>query len=363
MRIPPSLQEAIEICIDRAVPFFACRRPDEADVAFGAQLWGDVLTTAPLSDCARREGFLLHPFDTKVLPMTFISPQITLDKPDGWNDILSRPSMPLPTCALPRSSQEMYMSQADRVITALQRGDLRKVVLSRVSSVPCSPQERVADWFDRLTILYPQAFVFLVYIPGVTLWAGASPELFLQRRDDGWRTYSLAATKPVTDTTPWGDKEIEEQQIVTDYIHDVIHRTTGIEPHVSPLCERVAGRVKHLCTTLFLPTSCDDGVIDALVARMHPTPAVGGFPRDEALSFIADVELHDRRYYTGYVGYFSGTDHYDLFVNLRSMELSHGRADLYVGGGLTARSVAGDEWRETCIKSSTMLDIINSQKQ
>ena len=85
---------------------------------------------------------------------------------------------------------------------------------------------------------------------------------------------------------------------------------------------------------------------------------MGGFPIREALKIICETENRERRYYAGYLGPVYGNGQFDLFVNLRSMELFRDRVELHVGGGLTALSDADSEWNETEIKSRTLLNLI-----
>ena len=352
-----TLQEAIRLCLDKGVAFYACRRPGRAQVDFGASLSGVVEAPHALSSLARQRGFLAFPFVGSATPACFIPAEITLDTAGLRAALQARPTVPLPAApASAEISRDDYLRQAAGLIAALQRGDLRKVVFSRVISVPCRPQPSAADWFGRMLDSCPDACVFLFYLPGITLWAGATPELFLQYRDGRCTTCAVAATKRHDDLSPWSAKERDEHRIVADYICDTFRLTAGREPHVEYDGDCRAGNVRHLCTRLSLPGPLP--MADTLAARLHPTPAVGGCPRAEALRMIAAAERRDRRYYAGYIGLFDGSGEYDMFVNLRSMELYADRADIYVGGGLTAQSDACAEWRETCLKAAPLLDMI-----
>ena len=87
---------------------------------------------------------------------------------------------------------------------------------------------------------------------------------------------------------------------------------------------------------------------------MHPTPAIAGTPTDIAVSYINNIESHNRRYYGGYVGPVDENGEFDFFVNLRSLEFSGNDYCIYVGGGLTADSDAEKEWQETAEKAKTL---------
>ena len=101
-----------------------------------------------------------------------------------------------------------------------------------------------------------------------------------------------------------------------------------------------------------------DSQLNDILCALHPTPAVGGYPKEAAKVWIDRVEPHRRRYYGGYLGPVQA-DGMRLFVNLRCMEVDDGYVRLYVGGGLTVQSQPASEWCETEAKAQTLLSVIN----
>ncbi|MCK4992953.1 MAG: chorismate-binding protein, partial [Bacteroidales bacterium] len=96
------------------------------------------------------------------------------------------------------------------------------------------------------------------------------------------------------------------------------------------------------------------------VDAMHPTPAVAGQPKEDAINFIKQLEPHDRDYYTGFLGPMSTHGETDLFVNLRCMKVTPDYISLYVGGGITLESDPAEEWNETCLKALSLLKIMGT---
>ncbi len=90
---------------------------------------------------------------------------------------------------------------------------------------------------------------------------------------------------------------------------------------------------------------------------MHPTPAVCGMPQQAAYEYILQIEAHDRKFYTGFLGPWQLNGQSELFVNLRCAEFNRTALHLFVGGGLTSSSFAESEWEETEYKSKTLLSI------
>ena len=118
-----------------------------------------------------------------------------------------------------------------------------------------------------------------------------------------------------------------------------------------------AGNLVHLRSdfSFTLDDSLTDGNgLGKLVDALHPTPAVCGLPKQEAMEFIIANESIDRRYYSGYCGPWNVGGMTALFVSLRCMELSAHRSVLYAGGGLLAESSEESEWQETMMKMEAM---------
>jgi len=119
--------------------------------------------------------------------------------------------------------------------------------------------------------------------------------------------------------------------------------------------DHLAGKIYHLKSTFSFDAPADPS---KLIADLHPTPAVCGQPKKEAMQHILQSENYDRKYYTGYLGPVNFRNKSSLFVNLRCMEVSSEHIVLYLGGGITAASDPEKEWLETEAKAGTLLDIL-----
>ena len=98
-----------------------------------------------------------------------------------------------------------------------------------------------------------------------------------------------------------------------------------------------------------------DKGLSEIIATLHPTPAVCGYPREKAKAFILKNEKFDRTYYTGFFGELNVDSQTALYVNLRCLERDTSESlKLYIGGGITAKSKAEHEWEETVSKCRTM---------
>lgn len=250
-------------------------------------------------------------------------------------------------------SESAYCSLAHEFIHYLQDHSIGKAVLSRVKHVNFDASDRL-ELFHRLIEKYPAAFCYTFDSPSLGTWIGATPETLVKIESGRGETMSLAGTKSAQDNAEWGSKEQHEQQLVTDFISGQLKESCeNIE--VFERKELIAGPVKHLVHQFQFEVKQENQW--QLISNLHPTPAVSGFPRIDALKCIELFEPHSRKFYAGIIGYLS-TKKTHLFVNLRSAEIQNNDLFLYVGGGLTQQSIPEDEWLETENKAKTITQLL-----
>ena len=91
-----------------------------------------------------------------------------------------------------------------------------------------------------------------------------------------------------------------------------------------------------------------------VIARLHPTPAVGGVPRESALAGIRSLETFPRGLYAGAIGWIDSRGNGEFFVGLRSALIDGPRARMYAGAGIVAASKPAQELAETELKFQAM---------
>ena len=128
---------------------------------------------------------------------------------------------------------------------------------------------------------------------------------------------------------------------------------------VGVVLHEVRGHFTELPAVVHLHTPIEavlrPGVSPLSVARaLHPTSAVAGTPRAEAIGFLRAHEGFERGWYAGAVGAI-GPSRLTLAVGLRSALLSGSTARVFVGAGVVRGSTPDGEWIETERKASTML--------
>jgi len=324
------------------MPFAVWRMPASREIQL---LTGNLMVYDPLLN---QEGFIFHPYNTaEEQPLILVAHG---SEPAGSANYLSSPSA---DHHILNQDYELYASMVEEAVSSIRKGIVQKLVLSRTIPASGLSAHEAAVAFLNLCERYPAAFVYLFSGGEHMHWMGASPETLVRFNGRKGYTVSLAGTLPVGQKMAWTNKEKVEQQIVTDFIVEQLRIGGADDIALGEPFETMAGNLIHLKTEINF--SLPDQVHPhAIVEALHPTPAVCGSPRAEAIQLIRAIEKHRRAYYTGFLGPWSagGTAH--LFVNLRCMEFSEHRTTLYVGGGITADSQAEREWAETSWKAETL---------
>lgn len=331
------------------VPFAVWRMPSARDIQF---LTGRLMVFEPSMD---QQGFIFHPYNSADDPPIIVVRHGTEDS-GGANFLPS----PKGNRVFHSQDYQLYASQVNEAVSFIRKGLVQKLVLSRTIPASGLNAAEAAGAFLNLCDRYPAAFVYLFSGGEHMQWMGASPETLVKLDGRKGYTVSLAGTLPVGHTWDWTSKERIEQKIVTDFISEQLRAVGAEEIAVGEPFEALAGNLKHIKTEINF--SLPDHVHpQSIVEALHPTPAVCGSPRAEAIQLIRAIEKHNRAYYTGFLGPWSinGTSH--LFVNLRCMEFSEHQSTLFVGGGITGDSIAEREWAETGWKAETLSWLFNAK--
>lgn len=210
--------------------------------------------------------------------------------------------------------------------------------------------------FENLCKIYPEDYVFLISTPEWGTWIGVSPELLLKKSGNLLSTNSLAGTRPADTELPWDVKNIQEQQIVTDYLVDIF-RSYGMMPYVSDTQTKKAGKIEHLKTDIMAESTLESE--SELILDLYPTPALSGYPKNIAKEWIRRHEKDNRGLYGGFSGPVSKNGDFSFYVTLRCLASVKDGALLFAGGGITSLSDPEEEWLETERKLTTLLSQIN----
>ncbi len=251
-------------------------------------------------------------------------------------------------------------------IAAIEDETIRKVVLARSVIVRSDTAPDGFNVVSHLERSYRQCFSFGWRVNAAT-FVGASPELLI-RSSNG-----AIASNPLAGTAPRGEGEAEDRLLAEALMRSekdrVEHRyvvddvAERLEQHADDLVVPAEPSLKRMATVQHLSTRIDGTarpgvhVLD-LVDALHPTPAVGGTPRDPALAFIEQAEPFDRGWYTGGIGWIDGSGDGEFAIGLRCGLLEGTNAHVFAGAGIVADSDPDAELLETRLKFRPMLELL-----
>jgi len=281
---------------------------------------------------------------------------------DGADELEPEPGMPDPTrvevCSV--RSPDDWCAAVDDARTRIVAGALRKVVLARELLVTADRPIDASAIAARLAVAHPASLRFCV-----DGFVGASPELLVSRFGDVVRAQPMAGTTVRTGDAALdshraaellaSEKNRTEHQITIDMVHEtVLPWCSYLDSEPSPSVV-AAGPVQHLATLVEGRLSQPTPSVLDLVAALHPTPAVGGWPRPAALELIAELEGVDRGRYAGPVGWVDRDGNGAWAVGIRSAEIVGATARVFAGVGVVADSDPAAELEETRTKFAATL--------
>jgi isochorismate synthase len=259
---------------------------------------------------------------------------------------------------------------AVRALTSsIAGGVVEKVVLARELTLHARDEIDETAMIARLREGYPDCTVFAFRRNGAC-FVGATPERLVRVEGRKVRATCLAGSArrgaDADDDDAVGAalladaKERREHQLVVNMIAEALTPLCrDIDVPAEPRLMRMRN-VQHLCTPVAGTLAGDVGVLE-LVERLHPTPAVGGMPRVEALRLIHEHEPFDRGWYAGPLGWVDANGNGEFAVAIRSALIDGRDARLFAGCGIVAGSDPQREYEESTMKLRPMLWALNQQ--
>lgn len=262
---------------------------------------------------------------------------------------------------LTERSADEWREQIDRVKRAIAAGSLEKVVLARRVLVRFARELSPARVLSRLRESGPGAPRFAFRVGGVT-FLGSPPERLLAKKGLRIETEAVAGSLPASDAGA-AEQLLCDAKLLAEHapvVQDLVERLRPVA-ELQALPERPfahrARHILHLKTPISATLREPERALSVL-SRIHPTPAVGGYPTSTALGFIAEHEPEERGWYGGPIGWIDADDDADFAVALRSGVIAREQAHLYVGAGIVSGSDSESELLETGWKLRVLLSAL-----
>jgi isochorismate synthase len=265
------------------------------------------------------------------------------------------PRRDAPRARLESTSPAAFHDRVEAARAAIARGELTKVVCSRRATVTTETDLVAEDVIERLP---PSAALRFFVRRGTSTLLGATPERLFQKTGTKVWTEALAGTRA------GGPSRSEEALLAST--KDLSEHAPVVEAIVTRLTRLGADvradatpRLKHAANVVHLRTAIEARVPETtsaleLLDALHPTPAVGGTPREAAEAFIRTHEP-PRGWYSGPLGWIDARGDADVHVMLRCAVVRGARAWVFAGGGIVASSDPRSEHAETELKMAPML--------
>ena len=262
-----------------------------------------------------------------------------------------------------------YRGAVRRALQRIEAGEFKKIVLARAQELSASEPLHPLRMLNGLRQKFPDCYAFSFAQGRGPSFIGASPERLVRVSKGRLETEALAGSirrgaSASEDAALAGallrsEKDLREHREVLD---DIVARLRplGLTPDSPPVPQvRRFANVQHLHTpvTAALPETVH--LLDVLAA-MHPTPAVGGAPRDAAVARIREFEGFPRGLYAGALGWLNARGGGEFFVGIRSALVEGPRARVFAGAGIVRGSTPEKEFAETELKFRAILEAMTA---
>lgn len=324
-------------------------------------------------------GFAFDPVDASVRGSEFPAARFVLPSriwsfEDGhvWRTEVGAAAAPAPADASDRASRSRpgigtiaWQNEPDfgawahavrSALQAIRAGRIEKIVLARTVSARLPRPPDLARMLSRLAQQTPMSRTFLFEPRAGRAFLGESPEVLVERIGGILRTVALAGSRP-RGRTPEEDADLEralrasskeawEHELVSRFLRGRLERRGG--PWRTPVERGVLKlpNVQHLETRFEAASGPDEHVLE-LAERFHPTPAVAGHPRAQALRLISQLEGRPRGWYGGAIGWFDAAGDGALSVGIRSALVDGRDVTMFAGCGIVEGSDPAEEWEES----------------
>ena len=274
-------------------------------------------------------------------------------------------NLPSPTSVQCVPTEEGWQTRIDEALALIRSEAVEKIVLCRKTMFSFDQPLDPVLLSARLAATTHDCFVFCIHESDGPAFLGATPEQLFLRNENQLQSEVIAGTRVR------GESETEDQRLANELLnsdkdqreHDIVRKSIrqklhkfvdhlSVDNQASLL--RLA-RKQHLRSNVqgILKPGVDDGM---LLQRLHPTPAVGGYPTDNALPEIARIERFSRGWYAAPIGWI-GADSAQFAVAIRSGFLEENTLTLFSGAGIVRGSTPEEEWHEVGSKIEDFLNI------
>ncbi|MFO1450459.1 MAG: isochorismate synthase [Opitutaceae bacterium] len=260
-----------------------------------------------------------------------------------------------------------YRAAVAGALERIGRGEFQKIVLARAKDLTLQHTLHPLRVLNDLRQRFPACYAFSLGDGHGRSFIGASPERLVRVSRGKLETEALAGSTrrgasasedaALAHALLRSEKDLREQRLVLESIaRRLAPLGVAVDVNVRPGLRRLAN-VQHLSTPVLADLPAGVRLLDAL-AVLHPTPAVGGSPRESVVGEIRSLEGFPRGLYAGALGWLNSREGGEFFVGIRSALIDGNRARVYAGAGIVAGSTPDSEFAETELKFGALLEAL-----
>lgn len=278
-----------------------------------------------------------------------------LEAHPGGPPLQTSAPIPIPGRLAAKPWQDRYRQALDRALELVNEAELHKLVLAVRQTIDLEEPLDTLPLLQRLRHQQAGSCRFLWQRQTGDAFFGASPERLLCLRGDNLRIDALAGTAGRGDDGSQllrSDKDRREHELVVETITGRLQQM-GLNPWHRPQPQLARhGLLTHLHTPITADAAGRSAL--ALAEELHPTPAVAGLPRREAMAWLRALEPFERGGYAAPIGWIDSAGDAELRVAIRCGHARGHRLDLTAGAGLVRGSIAERELQEVGLKLAVL---------
>lgn len=260
-----------------------------------------------------------------------------------------------------------WPQQVDQLASQIKHSQtLTKVVLGRFKKGAIKGQLDPVLVLKALRALNKTTYHFILKIRE-QVFISSTPERLFKIEGEQFQTAAVAGTiqrgnDQLSDNKfaleLFKDKKNrQEHQIVVNEIYQRIKQfADDISKQDQPMILKNQ-TVQHLYTPMSAKLNQKVNLFD-IIKIMHPTPALGGSPKDEAVKLIESLEVQSRGLFGSPIGYITFDSDCEMIVGIRSMYLNGQNFLMFAGAGIMPDSVGRSEFQETELKFQPMIKLL-----
>ncbi len=249
--------------------------------------------------------------------------------------------------------------QISAAIKLINDGCIEKLVLGSKLIFQLKKKLNIIQILHKLRLSQANACRYLWKRNKENIIFGASPEKLFSFKEKVLQLEAIAGTEKIgfdMETLLRSDKNLREHNFVINYLIENLKFLNIRNYKKGEIKVKKFGNIAHLCT--FISAEVNKICPFALLEKLHPSPAVCGFPKEKALDYLDSLENFDRGNYASPFGWVDVEGNADFRVALRGARILNGEIEFIAGSGLVKGSICEKEIDEIKLKLASLANLI-----